>query len=179
MGITRDNSIKRRKTGAKKAQYKKKRKFNLGRPPANTKIGEKRIHKVRVRGGNTKHRALRLDSGNFSWGSEAVSRKSRILDVIYNATNNELVRTKTLVKNCILQIDATPFKNWYENQYGIAIGKRKKEISEETGKSEQTETDRPKTSILDTQKSKIDSHLEEQLHLGKLYACVSSRPGQS
>ena len=34
--------------------------------------------------------------------------------VVYNASNNELVRTKTLVKNAIVQIDATPFRQWYE-----------------------------------------------------------------
>lgn len=42
----------------------------------------------------------------------AITKKSRILDVVYNASNNELVRTKTLVKNCIVQIDATPFRQW-------------------------------------------------------------------
>lgn len=36
-----------------------------------TKLGgPKRIHVVRARGGNLKYRALRLDSGNFSWGGE-------------------------------------------------------------------------------------------------------------
>jgi len=75
-----------------------------------TKIGAKRTRLVRGRGGNMKFRALRLDAGNFSWGSEAVTRKTRILDVVYNATNNELVRTKTIVKNCILLIDANPFR---------------------------------------------------------------------
>ncbi|KAF1741123.1 hypothetical protein MXB_1517 [Myxobolus squamalis] len=163
---------------AKKSQYKKKRKFNLGRPAANTKIGDKRVRKVRVRGGNFKFRALRLDSGNFSWGSESVSRKSRVLDVVYNATNNEMVRTKTLVKNSIIQIDATPFKNWYENQYSVVVGRKKKEVSEETSKpSEISESGHPKTpsSML---KTKLDSHIEDQLHLGKLYACIASRPGQ-
>jgi small subunit ribosomal protein S8e len=33
-----------------------------------------------------KWRALRLDTGNYSWGSEAVTRKTRILDVVYNAS---------------------------------------------------------------------------------------------
>ena len=33
-------------------------------------IGNKRIHKVRTRGGNVKYRAMRLDYGNYSWGSE-------------------------------------------------------------------------------------------------------------
>lgn len=42
----------------------------MGRPPANTKLGGKRVHPVRCRGGNMKYRALRLDTGNFSWGTE-------------------------------------------------------------------------------------------------------------
>lgn len=42
---------------------------------------------------------------------------------MYNATSNELVRTKTLVKNAIVVIDATPFKTWYENHYGVIVGK--------------------------------------------------------
>ena len=33
-------------------------------------LGPRRIHTVRTRGGNKKYRALRLDTGNFSWGSE-------------------------------------------------------------------------------------------------------------
>jgi small subunit ribosomal protein S8e len=63
MGISRDSRHKRNQTGAKRAQYRKKRKFELGRQPAMTKIGEKRIHTVRVRGGNLKHRALRVEAG--------------------------------------------------------------------------------------------------------------------
>ena len=107
MGISRDSLHKRRLTGGKKPQYHKKRKYDMGRQMAMTKIGPKRVHSVRVRGGNTKFRAMRLDTGNFSWGSEVCTRKTRILEVMYNASNNELVRTKTLVKNAIVQIDAT------------------------------------------------------------------------
>lgn len=73
-----------------------------------------------------KWRALRLDTGNYSWGSEAVTRKTRILDVVYNASNNELVRTQTLVKSAIVQVDAAPFKQWYLQHYGIDIGRKKK-----------------------------------------------------
>jgi len=79
-----------------------------------------------VRGGNVKWRALRLDTGNYSWGSEAVTRKTRILDVVYNASNNELVRTQTLVKSAIVQVDAAPFKQWYLQHYGVDIGRKKK-----------------------------------------------------
>ena len=73
-----------------------------------------------------KWRALRLDTGNFSWGSEAVTRKTRILEVVYNASNNELVRTQTPVKSAIIQMDAAPFKQWYLQHYGVDIGRKKK-----------------------------------------------------
>jgi ribosomal protein S8E len=33
----------------------------------------------------------------------------------YNASNNELLRTQTLVKSAIVDIDATPFRQWYES----------------------------------------------------------------
>merc|ERR1712216_362449 len=55
-------------------------------------------------------------------GSENVTRKTRIMDVTYNASNNELVRTKTLVKSAVVQIDAAPFRAWYQQHYGKKIG---------------------------------------------------------
>nr|KJB81681.1 hypothetical protein B456_013G156600 [Gossypium raimondii] len=122
MGISRDSMHKRRATGGKKKAWRKKRKYELGRQPANTKLSSnKTVRRIRVRGGNVKWRALRLDTGNYSWGSEAVTRKTRILDVVYNASNNELVRTQTLVKSAIVQVDAAPFKQWYLQHYGIDI----------------------------------------------------------
>merc|ERR1712227_998013 len=125
MGISRDKWHKRRATGGRQAPLCKKRKYELGRPPAQTKLGPKRIHTVRTRGGNKKYRALRLDTGNFAWGSEAQTRKTRIIDVVYNASNNELVRTKTLVKSAIVQIDAVPFRQWYEAHYATPLGRKK------------------------------------------------------
>lgn len=77
MGISRDHWHKRRATGGKRAPIRKKRKFELARPAAMTKLGLPRIHPVRCRGGNKKFRALRLDGGNFAWGSEAITRKTR------------------------------------------------------------------------------------------------------
>lgn len=47
------------------------RRYELGRQPAMTKLSSNVcVRRVRVRGGNSKFRALRLDHGNFSWGSE-------------------------------------------------------------------------------------------------------------
>ena len=53
------------------------------------------------------------------------ARRTRLIDVVYNASNNELVRTKTLVKNAIVVIDGAPFRQWYEAHYGIPLGRKK------------------------------------------------------
>ena len=132
---------------------------------------------VRVRGGNIKQRALRLEAGNFSWATEAITRKTRIVDVVYNASNNELVRTKTLVKNCIVQIDATPFRQWFEQHYGKTLGKKSAQKTEESEQaaSEPTLT-RKQASRQEA--SSLEQALADQFSTGRLYAAVSSRPGQ-
>ena len=112
MGMSRDSWHKRRKTGGKVNPIRKKRKFELARPAANTRLMPHRVRTIRTRGGNQKRRALRLDAGSFAWSSEAISRPTRILDVVYNAANNEMVRTKTLTKGAIVVIDSAPFRQW-------------------------------------------------------------------
>jgi len=135
---------------------------------------------VRVRGGNLKYRALRLDSGNFSWGTEATSRKARILGVVYNASNNELVRTNTLVKNAIIQIDATPFRQWYEQHYGSTIGKKAKAVAgAEVKEEEKKGKSHIKKAAARSKDHTLDPALKDQFMSGRLYAAVSSRPGQS
>lgn len=71
---------------------------------------------------------MRLDMGNFSWPSQGVAKKTRAIDVVYNASNNELVRTKTLVKSAVIQIDAAPFRQWYEAHYLMPLGRKKSKV---------------------------------------------------
>ncbi|CAD7684599.1 unnamed protein product [Nyctereutes procyonoides] len=129
MGISRDNWHKRRKTGGKRKPYHRKQKYELGRPAANTEV------------------ALRLDVGNFSWGSECCTHKTRIINV-YNASNNELVCTKTPMKNRIVLIDSTPNRQCYESHYALPLGRKKEKI--------QKKYDQRKKN------AKISSLLEEQ-----------------
>lgn len=177
MGISRDSRHKRAATGAKRAQFRKKRKFELGRQSANTKLGAKRIHPVRTRGGNQKFRAMRLDTGNFSWPSEGVTRKSRIAGVVYHPSNNELVRTNTLTKAAVIQIDAAPFKQWYQTHYGQNVGKKKNVVVGEPLPPRSRKVERKLA--LRSGSAFVESSLETQFGAGRLYAAVSSRPGQS
>ncbi|KAH6913818.1 40S ribosomal protein S8 [Coprinopsis sp. MPI-PUGE-AT-0042] len=179
MGISRTSRHKRSATGAQRAHYRKKRKFELGRQPANTKLGAKRVHSVRTRGGNVKYRALRLETGNYAWGSEHVTRKTRIIGVAYNASNNELVRTNTLVKGCIIQIDATPFRQWYEAHYAQPVTKKGKSTIPTDAEPKKLSNHAQRSLDEKKKESKIDPLLESQFAAGRLYASISSRPGQS
>ena len=134
---------------------------------------------MRGRGANYKYRALTLDNGNYSWGSEQCTRKARIMDVVYNATNNELVRTKTLVKNTIIQIDSTPFKQWYLQHYGVELGKKKNQADDKA--EEQKKKSKHVQAVLKhrSKARKIEDKVAEQFSTGRLLACISSRPGQS
>jgi len=148
-----------------------------------TKIGEPRIHKVRCRGGNSKFRALRLDAGNFSWGTEVCTRKVRVLDVLYNATNNELVRTKTLVKGAIILIDAHAFKSWYESHYGVKIG-IKKNAKDADASGQSIDLSGKSTQVAKKLKGRqavrvLDPALDAQFASGRVLAKISSRPGQT
>ncbi|KAF2790219.1 40S ribosomal protein-like protein S8 [Melanomma pulvis-pyrius CBS 109.77] len=180
MGISRDSRHKRSASGAKRAYYRKKRAFEKGRQPAATRIGAKRIHLVRTRGGNRKFRALRLDSGNFSWGSEGIAKKVRVIGVVYHPSNNELVRTNSLTKSAVVQIDAAPFRQWFEAHYGLALGRRRQaktgEKEEEKKKSKSVEAKQAERLKIS---GKVESALEKQFEAGRLFAVVSSRPGQS
>jgi small subunit ribosomal protein S8e len=130
-----------------------------------------------------------LETGNFSWGSESITKKTRIISVVYNASNNELVRTNTLVKSSIIQIDATPFRQWYESYYGVQLTKRgKKAEVESTPSTTQTSPEKAKKETQAQPDKKretqgknpaLDPKLEELLSMGRFYACITSRPGQS
>jgi len=130
-----------------------------------------------------KYRALRIDAGNFAWGSENCTKKVRILDVVYNATSNELVRTKTLLKNTIVQVDAQPFKQWYIKKYGVELGKKTKGGKKEEKAAAEEKGEKKSRHVIAKQKyneskQKLDPTLEDQFQGGRLMACISSRPGQ-
>ncbi|GAB5567691.1 40S ribosomal protein S8 [Prionailurus iriomotensis] len=120
-----------------------------------------------------------LDVGNFSWGSECCTRKTKIIDVVYNASNNELVRTKALVKKRIVLIDSTQYRQWYGSHYALPPGHKKGAKltpgEEEILNKKQSKKIQKK---YDEKECQISGLLEERFQQGKLLACIASRPGQ-
>lgn len=89
------------------------------------------------------------------------------------------------MKNAIVQVDATPFRAWYEKHYGVKIG-LKKGVKKAAAAAEETDVEAAKQSnsvrrkFSERQKSRtLDPVLDDAFASGRLYACVSSRPGQS
>lgn len=125
-----------------------------------------------------KFRAMRLDAGNFVWPGEHTAQKTRILDTVYNASNQELVRTKTLTKNTIVQIDATPFRQWYMKHYGVDLSKKTGATPVEAEPVKQSGHVKAKVAARNA-KRVLEEALSEQFQSGRLLAAISSRPGQS
>ncbi|CAJ1027178.1 putative Ribosomal protein S8e, partial [Leishmania utingensis] len=108
---------------------------------------------------------------------------------------NELVRTKTLVKNCIVAVDAAPFKRWYAKHYGIDLDAGKKSAktaaaAEKKGKksahaaAEKYDVNKasPKLQREWTRRRsshKVEKAIADQLREGRVLARMTSRPGQS
>ena len=90
--------------------------------------------------------------------------------------------TNTLTRSAIVQIDAAPFRQWYEAHYGLPLGKRRGQKAQEAAAAAEAT---PKSKSVERKlaarqiNAKVDSALESQFAAGRLLACVSSRPGQS
>lgn len=92
------------------------------------------------------------------------------------------------MKNAIVQVDSAPFKQYYLQHYGVEVGlKRKLAATEDAPESEQV---KPATEGVERSKHvqrklkarnvdrKLDPQLDDQFATGRLFASISSRPGQ-
>lgn len=102
-----------------------------------------------------------------------VTFRSKIYGTSYSPTNNEFVRTNTLVKGTIIAIDASPFKNYYLNQYGRVLGKTRAagEVAEFTDEQKEAHKRHAKYDML-------APYVAAEFESGKLLARITSRPGQ-
>lgn len=98
----------------------------------------------------------------------------------FHPSNNELVRTNTLTKSAVVQIDAAPFRQWYEAHYGQSLGRRRQAKTEKEGEeTKKSKSVEKKQAVRTAAVGKVESALERQFEAGRLYAVVASRPGQS
>ncbi|RLG81079.1 MAG: 30S ribosomal protein S8e [Thermoprotei archaeon] len=93
-------------SGGEKGRYRKKRKYELGRPPTLTKLGESEERRfVRVRGGNHKIRLKKAVYVNVAIPAEGRSRKVKILDVIETPSNPQYAKSNIITKGTIVRTE--------------------------------------------------------------------------
>ena len=102
MAISMRRSVKK-ETGRKYQQDRKKKKMELARPMSLTKIGEKKVKKIRTIGGNIKNRALIYDELIVLKGK--TKTKAKIIRVLENPSNRHFVRMNVLTKGAIIKTD--------------------------------------------------------------------------
>ena len=112
--------------------------------------------------------------------------KSKIINVVYNASNNEYIRTNTLTKSTIVRIDASPFKKFLAKRYfgeedpNYEVGFDWESEEDYKTKRDDSSTKRRELKYLKRRaQTRIESKIQEQINKGHIYACISSRPGQS
>ncbi|KZX16793.1 30S ribosomal protein S8e [Methanobrevibacter cuticularis] len=105
MAISQGKST-RKSTGGRNIANRGKKKYELGREPADTRLDEKRLRKIRTRGGNEK---LRLATENKINVMNPESNKSETLDIITvleNEANPNYVRRNIITKGAIVETSA-------------------------------------------------------------------------
>ncbi len=93
---------KRKSTGARFIHFRKKKKRELGRPSAETLVGETRKKNIRTRGGNRKYRLLRANKAVIS-NKEGKSTLVEIVAVKDNPANKDFARRKIITKGAIIE----------------------------------------------------------------------------
>ena len=93
----------RTKTGGRLKHFRDKRKYELGREPTETEIGEPEFRTVDSRGNREKTRALSTNVANVATGGETV--QTTINEVVENPGNPNYVRRNIITKGAVIDTD--------------------------------------------------------------------------
>lgn len=114
---------RRKLTGGLIRSYAKKKKREVGRYPAETQIGERKVKFIRTRGGNFKLRLLRDMYVNVLDQESGVTKKYKILNVLENKANREYARRRIITKGAILATEIGKVKvTSRPGQHGVING---------------------------------------------------------
>ncbi len=104
-------------------QAASKKKRDLGRYPAETHIGTRKLKHIRTRGGNNKYRVLSDEFVNVLDQTSGISQKSKILNVLENRANREYARRRIITKGCVLDTELGKVRvTSRPGQHGIISG---------------------------------------------------------
>lgn len=103
MSTWHGNLRKKKASGGIKRGYRKKRNFECGSFPIETKLGEFKNKTGRRHGGNLKVRLLAATHANISNPSTGKTEKAKILSTVKNIANADYDRRGVITKGAIIE----------------------------------------------------------------------------
>ena len=94
-----------KESGGRYKDNRKKKKIDLARLPALTKVGAKRSKDFRKRGGSHKQRLLSADTANVYDPSTKKYSKTKVLSVKENPANRHYVRRNIMTKGTVIETE--------------------------------------------------------------------------
>jgi small subunit ribosomal protein S8e len=91
----------RKRTGGRLKPFRNKKRYELGREPAETTVGEPRFQTIDSRGTDTKTRALSTNVAQVADGGEVT--QATIENVVDNPSNINYVRRNIVTKGAIIE----------------------------------------------------------------------------
>jgi len=109
MAISQGKST-RKPTGGRNIANRGKRKSELGREPTNTRLDEKKLRKIRTRGGNEKLRLASENKINVTNPENNTMESLEIITVLENAADPNYVRRNIITKGAVVETSAGKVK---------------------------------------------------------------------
>jgi len=91
----------RKRTGGRLRPFRNKKRYQLGRQPAETTVGEPRFQTIDARGNGTKTRALATNVAHVAADGETT--EAEIENVVENPSNTNYVRRNIVTKGAIIE----------------------------------------------------------------------------
>lgn len=96
---------KRKQTGARYKDFRKKKQYELGREPSFTKLGKARVQTIRVMGDNRKLRLLSTDTANLYNPKTKSYKQVKIKTITDNPANRHFIRRNIMTKGSVIDTE--------------------------------------------------------------------------
>ena len=96
---------RRKVSGGRYKKDKKKKSYELAGEPSLTRIGEKKIKRVRILGGGRKNKLLNVGFVNAYDKKTKKYEKVKIKSVLENPANRHFIRMNIITKGCVVDTE--------------------------------------------------------------------------
>ena len=96
---------RRKQTGARYTDYRKKKQYELGREPSFTKLDKKKVQVIRTMGSNRKLRLLSAETANLFDPKSKSLRQIKIKTITDNPANRHFIRRNIMTKGSVIDTE--------------------------------------------------------------------------